>query len=203
MSYLREFVLIASLVSALSASAVQAHEHEHHDKNETSEAVEPAKLSEESIYNLGSELLDSNGKKVSIVSLKGQPVVISMAYTSCAYACPLIISQMQQLEKEVDAQGLKARFVIVSFDPKVDTPSVMKKYAEKRKLSSRWSLYTSSSDKTPREIANLLGIKYKKMEGNDYDHSFIVTVLDKEGVIRGQQIGADKEPKELIKFLKN
>ena len=37
----------------------------------------------------------------------------------------------------------------------------------------------------------------------DYDHSFIITVLDSEGVIKGQQSGADKDPKELAKFIKN
>lgn len=183
-----------------------AADHEHHGKDHKDHKEVPAAASagDDSLYNLKTDLLDADGKKVSFDSLRGQPVVISMAYTSCAYACPLIIAQMQQLEKELELQKKKnVRFVLVSFDPTVDTPSVLKKYAEKRKLSSKWTLFTSSSDKAPREIANLLGVKYKKIEGGDYDHSFIITVLDSEGVIVGQQVGADKNPKDLAKLINN
>lgn len=198
------FLKYPFLLLGISVFSILAGAQEHHHPGDKVEATETVKLSEDSIYNLRSELLNSEGKKVSLDSLKGQPVVISMAYTSCAYACPLIIAQMQQLEKELDAQGKnEVRFVLVSFDPQKDRPEVLKKYSEKRKLGARWSLYTSVSDKSPREIANLLGIKYKKIEGGDYDHSFIITVLDSQGVIQGRQVGADKDPKELAKFIKN
>lgn len=193
-----------SITMVLSSGVALAEEHQHHSEKKVETKADEIPLNEESIYNLNTELLDQDGKKTSLEKLKGQPVVISMAYTSCAYACPLIISHMQQLEKELQTQGKnKFKFVLVSFDPKKDTPSVIKEYAKKRKLSSRWSLYTSSSDKAPREIANLLGIKYNKIDDVDYDHSFIITVLDSGGVILGQQSGADKNPKELAKYIKN
>lgn len=193
-----------SFLMALSFGSAMAAEHVHHAEKKINKNFEESPLTEESIYNLNSELLDQDGKKIYLSSLRGQPVVISMAYTSCAYACPLIISHMQQLEKELEGQGKKkVKFVLVSFDPKKDTPLVIKDYAVKRKLSSRWSMYTATSDKAPREIANLLSIKYKKMDEMDYDHSFIITVLNSDGVIQGQQIGADKNPKDLAKYIKN
>lgn len=198
--------LIAAVVVGISGNFALAkespHEHKHASSGEEAEAG--AALKEESIYNLKSELLNTDGKKVSLDSLKGQPVVISMAYTSCAYACPMILSQMQVLEKELEKKGVdKVRFVLVSFDPKHDTPNVIKNYMTKRNLSKRWNFYTATSDKSPREIATLLGIKYKKIDNVDFDHSFIITVLDSDGVIQGQQIGADKDPKDLAKFIKN
>lgn len=193
-----------SIAMVLSSGVALAEDHQHHFEEKVETKADEIPLNEESIYNLNTELLDQDGKKTSLEKLKGQPVVISMAYTSCAYACPLIISHMQQLEKELQTQGKnKFKFVLVSFDPKKDTPSIIKEYAKKRKLSSRWSLYTSSSDKAPREIANLLGIKYNKIDDVDYDHSFIITVLDSDGVILGQQSGADKNPNELAKYIKN
>lgn len=198
--------ILLGLISAIVVNfgMVQAADHKHHHQKAEEKKSEVVAVSEDSIYNLKSELLDQEGKKTSLETLRGQPVVISMAYTSCAYACPLIISHMQQLEKELEGKGKQnVRFVLVSFDPKKDTPSVIKDYAIKRKLSSRWSMYTASSDKAPREIANLLGIKYKKTDNIDYDHSFIITVLNSEGVIQGQQIGADKNPKDLVKYLQN
>lgn len=204
---MKNLVIALSVISlSCGAQAVRATDHHHHHEEKpataTAESVKP--LKDESIYNLQSELLTVDGKKIALDSLKGQPVVISMAYTSCAYACPLIVSHMQQLEKELEKKGQRnVRFVLVSFDPKKDTPPVIKKYVEKRKLGKNWDFYTAASDKSPREIATLLGIKYKKIDEMDYDHSFVITVLDSEGVIQGQQSGADKDPKELAKFIKN
>lgn len=201
---LNSLALGFSIAMVFSFGVALADEHKHHSEKKVESKSDNTPLNEESIYNLNSELLDQDGKKTTLEKLKGQPVVISMAYTSCAYACPLIISHMQQLEKELENQGKKkVHFVLVSFDPKKDTPNVIKQYAVKRKLSSRWAMYTSSSDKAPREIASLLGIKYNKIDDVDYDHSFIITVLDSEGVIQGQQIGADKNPKDLAKYIKN
>lgn len=204
MILVKGFTFGLSLFLIATSGIATAEEHKNHSEKKVEQKSDANQLSDESIYNLHSELLDQDGKKISLDSLKGQPVVFSMAYTSCAYACPLIISHMQQLEKELDSQGKKkVKFVLVSFDPKKDTPAVIKEYAIKRKLSSRWSMYTASSDKAPREIANLLGIKYNKIDEVDYDHSFIITVLNSEGVILGQQIGADKNPKDLAKYIKN
>lgn len=161
-----------------------------------------AAFPEESIYNLSSKILNSEGRETSLSELSGQPVVISMAYTQCTHTCPLILSQMQQIEKDLqDAKKSDAAFVLVSFDTKNDTPQNLKKYFEKKKFSKRWHLYTAKSDGPLREIANVLGIKYKKIEDGYFDHSFIITVLDAQGMILGQQIGADKNPKDLVKLL--
>lgn len=193
-------LMIATVYSLLILPIAQAHEHHNHKMDEHAERTA---LSDESIYNSDAQLLNTQGKTVSLKELRGKPVVISMAYTSCAYACPMILAQMQQLEKELQAKGKKdVQFVLVSFDPKKDTPNVMKDYAEKRKLSSQWKLFTAQDDKAPREIANLLDIKYKKMEnGMDYDHSFVIAVLSADGVVKGRQVGADKDPKDLAKFI--
>lgn len=193
-------MIVALACMVLVAKAGAADRHHHHAP--AAPAKDAAALSEESIYNLNSELLDENGKAVKLDKLRGKSVVISMAYTSCAYTCPLILAQMQQIEKKLAESGKKdVRFVLVSFDPEKDTPEVLKDYAKKKKLSGQWDLWTAKTDKVPREIASVLGIKYSKVEGGDYDHSFIITVLDKEGVPRGRQVGANADPKDLIKFI--
>lgn len=193
--YISVFMIVSSLLNF-----AQAEDHSHHAKMEKP-AVEEV-LPDESLYNLNSSLLDVNGKTVPLASLRGKPVVISMAYTACAYTCPLILSHMQQLEKALEAKGkVNVQFILVSFDPKRDTPQVLADYTKKKKLSKNWSLLTSKSDKEPREIASLLGIKYKEVEGGDYDHSFVIAVLDKDGVIRGKQVGASSDPKDLMRYL--
>ncbi|KYG64514.1 hypothetical protein AZI85_03610 [Bdellovibrio bacteriovorus] len=158
---------------------------------------------DDSIYNLNSTFLNEQDKNVAITDLQGSPVVISMAYTGCVYTCPLILAQMQNIEKEMDKQGrTDVRYVLISFDHERDTPAVLQKYLANKKLSKKWSLWTSKTDKAPREVANVLGIKYKKMEGGDYDHSFIISVLDEKGRIKFQQTGADGKPSDMVQALK-
>lgn len=184
---------------AISFPANADHHHDHH-AHKTAEQEKP--LSDESVYNLNSQLLDQDGNVFALSNLRGHQVVISMAYTGCVYTCPLILAQMQQLEKALLEKGKKdVLFVLVSFDPQRDTPEVLKNYMAKKNLSSNWHLLTAKTDKEPRGIASLLGIKYKKIEGGDYDHSFVIAVLDKEGVVVGRQIGANQDPKDLRKFL--
>ncbi|WP_291515527.1 SCO family protein [Bdellovibrio sp. ArHS] len=162
-----------------------------------------ASFPEDSVYQLNSTFINDSGQKVNIADLQGQPVIISMAYTGCTYTCPLILSQMQNVEKELLKQGkTNVRFVLISFDFEKDTPAVIKKYHANKKLSEKWSLWTSDSDKSPREVANALGIKYKKMEGGDYDHSFIITALDENGRIKYQQTGTEGSAQEMIKAIK-
>lgn len=200
----KQFIPLCFLIAGLYSSAQASHDHDEHKGHAQHEAqpAASAPLSGDSLFNTTASFKDQNGKTVKLESLRGHPVVISMAYTGCAYTCPMILSQMQQIEKAIEKSGRKdVQFVLVSFDYQKDTPSVLKAYAEKKNLSGNWRLLTSSSDKEPREISNLLGIKYKKMEGGDYDHSFVITVLDSEGVIKGRQVGAKGDTETLISYL--
>lgn len=155
-----------------------------------------------SLYDADIRLLNQKGEEISLSSLAGASVVISMAYTGCTYTCPLILSHMQTLEESLKKAGKKGtRFVLVSFDHKNDTPAVLKAYMEKRKLGADWMLLTAKSEKEPRLVGNLLGIQYRQVSDSDFSHSFIISVLDKDGVIKGKISGADKDPKELAKFI--
>ena len=48
------------------------------------------------------------------------------------------------------------------------------------------------------ELAAALGFKYKKIEGGEFSHSNLITVMDQEGKIRHQQSGLKKDPKQTI-----
>ncbi|MFS4457897.1 SCO family protein [Bdellovibrio sp. HCB2-146] len=197
----KQIIIGVSILVGICFQNSFADSHAHHHGAST-EAKEVRVLSNDSVYNLDSTFLNQDGKSVKLESFRGKPLVISMAYTGCVYTCPLILSQMQQLEKSLQEQGRSdVQFVLVSFDYHRDTPKVLKEYFQKRNLGGKWTLLTAASDKEPRAISNLLGIKYKKMEGGDYDHSFIITVLDSEGVIKGNQVGASNDPKKLMDLM--
>lgn len=160
-------------------------------------------LPDDSIYQVQSNWLDQFGKTQRLESLRGKPVAISMVYLTCQYTCPTTILRMKSLEKMLSDQGEKdIQFVLVSFDPKHDTPAIMKKYAAKHSLAyPKWRFLTSKSEPDMRELASLLDFKYKKIAGGDFEHSFGIIVLDKNGRIRGSTVGAAMEEKDLVPLL--
>lgn len=167
------------------------------------ETASPAKLPSDSVYQLGSAWTDQDGKVVKLADLAGQPVVLSLVYLSCHYTCPTTITEMQGIRGKLDAKTrAQTRFVLISIDPERDTPQAMQAYTKKRKLDSKeWTFLTAKSDREVRELAVALSYQYQKAKDGEFAHSFIIYVLDKNGVIKDRVIGANQDKAALIKAL--
>lgn len=141
----------------------------------------------ESLYPLKTIFTDQEGKPTALNIYEGHPVVMSMFYASCPYSCPVLIDQLKRLEKKVDDKTRgQLRFILISFDPENDTIEVLKQVMAKHGLdSSRWKLLRGEESQV-REIAALLGIKFRKMQGGDINHTALITFLDSKGVIDSQ-----------------
>jgi protein SCO1/2 len=136
-----------------------------------------------------------------LASFKGAPFVVALIYTSCQAVCPLILSDMLEIERRLSPAAQRTRFVAISLDPKRDTPGTLLAYAKQRKLDlSRWTLLTGDEDDV-REIAAVLGMRYRQVAGGDFVHSSLITVVDGEGVIRRQQIGLRQDPAESVRVI--
>lgn len=155
-----------------------------------------------SIYNSQSEWENQEGIPQKLLSLKGGPVVVAMVYTGCQASCPLTMADLRKIEKRLSLKAKqKVRFAVFSFDSQRDTPEKLKAYLQKQKLdATHWSFY-HGSEKSVRELAALLGIQFKKIEGGDFDHSNVISVLNSEGVVVHQQLGLAKSPQETVMIL--
>ena len=159
---------------------------------------EAKKIPSDSIFQIQTNWINQDNKVVKIESLEGKPTILAMVYLSCKFLCPTIISEVQNLESKIDQKKReKVQVLLASFDPEKDTPAVIKAYAKKRKLDSpHWTLLTSKTDSTPRELAAVLDFKYKKIKGGDFTHSFMIVVLNESGppVARIDSANQDKQP---------
>jgi protein SCO1/2 len=127
-----------------------------------------------------------------------------MAYTSCVYACPRIIAEMKRIEAALaDADPERAPgFVLFSIDPARDTPARLADFADETGLdSARWTLLTGP-DEQVLELSVLLGVKYRATESGDFAHSNLVTVLDREGVVRARIEGLDTDVTPAVEALR-
>jgi protein SCO1/2 len=148
-----------------------------------------APLSANSLYALDATFTDDAGHPVALASLRGHPVVLTMFFASCGYACPLLVSDMTRVRDALPAE-LRAdtRFVLVSFDVARDTPAALHDYRTTRQLDNAWTLLHGDDDAV-RELAALLGVKYKPEANGSFAHSNLITILNREGEIVHQRTG--------------
>lgn len=168
-------------------------------KPETATNTAQKAISDASIFDIESTWKTQDDKPIKLAELKGKTLVMAMIFTHCQSACPRIISDLQRIESAIPkAQLPKVQFVLVSMDPNRDTPKRLKEFAAEHQLDeSRWTLLTSNENDA-LEFANAIGVKYKKTNEGGFDHSNIIHIIDKNGVIIYQQVGLEQEPRESI-----
>ena len=97
--------------------------------------VDPAALSDESLFLLDHAFEDQHAESRRLVDLAGKPVVLAMIFTHCEYACPAILQDLHKLEEAMsEAERDATQWVLVSFDVERDVPEVLAAYAEREEL---------------------------------------------------------------------
>ena len=146
-------------------------------------------FTKDSIYQLDGKFTDDSGRPIVLGELRGRPVVLDLFFASCGYACPLTVTDMEAIRERLPA-GVRERavFVLVSFDAARDTPEALAKYRAQRALDSSWILLRGS-DEAVRELAALVGVKYKQEADGAFSHSNLLTILNGQGEIVHQRTG--------------
>lgn len=155
-----------------------------------------------SIFQLESEWKNQKGENTKLASLRGSPRIVVMLFTRCDTACPLIVEDLKEIVKDVDAKRTtKIDVSIFSLDSFRETPESLSAFSVKRKLPSHWSLFTSSADAVA-ELAASLGVKYKRLANGDFIHSNIIYFLSNNGEVVAQKEGIKSPRGEFIKKIR-
>ena len=129
-------------------------------------------------------LTDQEGRTVTDKDFLGKYMLVFFGYTYCPDMCP---TELQVMSAALDNLGAKAddiQPIFISFDPKRDTPEVLKQYISN--FHPRLIALTG----TPEEIAaatKAYRVFYNKLgntSGPDtylMDHSTITYLMDKQG----------------------
>jgi protein SCO1 len=179
---IRYTFLLAAFLLGSAAIAAQSDAGKPLPGGLSRPSMASAALPGDSVYQLDLPLTNQDGKVSKLADLRGSPVLIAMFYTSCKYVCPLIIDSMLRVDKALTpAERSRLRVVLVSFDPEHDTPEALKAAAELRHLDlARWSLARTDAESV-RKLAAVLGVQYREISPGEYNHSAIISVLDKNG----------------------
>ena len=141
-----------------------------------------AALPADSVYQLDVSLTDHDGHAFRWPELRGQPLLVSMFYSSCEMVCPLIFETIGLTLAKAGAAGQGMKVLMVSFDPARDTVPVLQKTATAHALDKRWTL-ARADEAGARKIAALLGVQYRRLTSGEFNHSSTIVLLDGDGRI--------------------
>jgi len=145
------------------------------------------------------ELVDQNQTPVSLSSLRGRVVAVNFIYSRCPLPdyCPRMVDHFKLVSERFDARlGNDLVLLTVSFDPKFDTPDVLRSYAEDFGAERvGWHFLTGSLDAIDRVCA-AFGIEYWPDEGL-LTHSLQTAIIDREGRLAATIEGKDFSGKQL------
>lgn len=160
------------------------------------EDPETVEIGQDSVYQLTCSWTDQDGKPHQLREFAGKLQIVAMVFTHCEYACPMTMAVLKKIESAVAETPV--HFLLLSLDPERDTPEVLKAYAKKQGLDlRRWTLLCADPGSV-REIAAVLGIRYKQNPDGNFAHSNLITLLDRSGAICHRLKGLGAEPEPLI-----
>ena len=149
-------------------------------------------------------LTKQDGKRLALKELRGKVLAITFIFASCTDTCPLLTAKMAGIQDRLGPTfGAQVFFLSITVDPERDTPAVLKQYAEAHRANtSGWAFLTGSSTEI-RQVAQRYGVYYKKMPSGDVDHTFLTSLVDRNGILRVQYMGVRFNPDEMLRDLRS
>lgn len=84
------------------------------------------------------ELTNQVGQPISLESLQGHVVVLTFLYTYCPDVCPIITTQLRDVQEQLSENGSGVEFVVISVDPERDTVEAAHDYLRRWKIEEDW-----------------------------------------------------------------
>ncbi len=158
-------------------------------------------------------LINTDSSEVTFPNILNNKVsVIGFIYTHCPDICPMTTHNMQVVEKKLEKDNVKnVNFVVISFDPDRDTPTILKKYADIRGINlDKWSFLTGDKQNidTLLKEFNVYAIPGDSTKSNGkWEYYFIhtdrISLVDADGNLRKNFPGSTLNVDNLVKDIKS
>ena len=136
-------------------------------------------------------LTDQHGASLSLSSLRGQVVAITFIYSRCPLPdyCPKMVTNLAAVRDRFRGRlGQDLTLLTITFDPKYDTPEVLRRFALRYGGNvPGWSFLTGSADAIASVCASF-GIEYWPDQGL-ITHTLQTAVIDRQGRLRASVEG--------------
>ena len=144
-------------------------------------------------------LTTQDGARMSLRDLRGKVVAVTFIYASCTDTCPLLTAKMAALQAKLGPEfGSRVFFASVTVDPERDTPVVLRRYAQAHGANPGGWAFLTGSPAEIRDVERRYGVYARKNPAGDVDHTFLTSLIDRNGILRVQYLGVRFDPDELL-----
>jgi len=149
-------------------------------------------------------LTTQTGARLSLRDLRGKVVAVTFIYSNCVDTCPLLTAKLAGLQAKLGADfGPIVFFASVTVDPEHDTPEVLRRYAAAHGANPVGWAFLTGTPAEIRDVERRYGVFARKNPGGDVDHTFLTSLIDRNGVLRVQYLGVRFNPDELLADIKS
>ncbi|MBM7062290.1 SCO family protein [Pseudomonas sp. UL073] len=155
-------------------------------------------------YLPNTKLYTHEGKAVRFYDdlVRDKIVAINMMYTSCGKRCPTMTANMRAVQQLLGERAGRDVFLYsITLEPLLDSPAVLKEYAEKYRIGRGWSFLTGDPDDMER-LRYRLGFYdvNPEVDANKTNHTGMVRIGN-DRFNRWTMAPALAEPKQILAVL--
>jgi cytochrome oxidase Cu insertion factor (SCO1/SenC/PrrC family) len=125
-------------------------------------------------------LRDESGRRLSLTSFRGHPVLLTFLDSVCKGQCPLEGRALTDVERQARSTGMV--LAVVGVDPWSESSTTVRRFARRLHWSGRWHWFLGSA-RALRPVWRAYGIGVRRMPG-DVAHSVALYVIDPHGDMR-------------------
>ena len=136
-------------------------------------------------------LINQDGRTIHLSDFAGKALLVTFIYTRCPMPnfCPRLSSQFAKIHDELKKNPddySKTHLLTVSFDPKYDTPAVLRKYGlayldGDQSGFSHWDFASTNPGDLAR-VAQAFGLQYEE-EDNQISHNMSIVLIAPDGTV--------------------
>jgi protein SCO1/2 len=136
------------------------------------------------------ELLDRQGRPLTLAAYRGKPLLVSFIYTGCFQVCPTQTRALHEAVKGLDTLLGAHQFNVVSigFNQPFDAPDAMRSFALQQRIDYRNWEFLSPPREQVETLTRAFGFRYVATPAG-FDHVLGVTVVAPDGRIHAQVYG--------------
>jgi protein SCO1/2 len=137
-------------------------------------------------------LVSQDGRTIHLSDFAGKALLVTFIYTRCPMPdfCPRLSSQFAQIHEELKKNPgdySQTHLLTISFDPKYDTPAVLRKYGLSylngdEKGFAQWD-FASAKPADLHRLAENFGLQYEEKE-NQIVHTMNIVLIAPDGTMR-------------------
>jgi protein SCO1 len=188
--FMRDGVLGAAALLALAGAA---HAHEARG-NERLPVIGPAPAF---------ALTTHSGERLALADLRDKVLAVTFIYATCRDSCPVLTRKLAVLQRRLAADHAgRVHFVAITVDPEVDTPVVLRGYAEAIGADAKgWSFLTGTPEEIGKVVRDYGAFARKRGQGN-VEHLYLTSLVDRHGAMRVQYLGYRFDANEMLRDLR-